>query len=98
MCVGQLSIDEMNGVFTALGGSAIELIVPGSLHMRWFGCGWDFAVRHSVALGIGAASTGRSRQMTMVNAASHVPFWETIGFRVSRRDGRTDILSREWLS
>jgi hypothetical protein len=44
MCVGQLSIDEMNGVFTALGGSAIELIVPGSLHMRWFGCGWDFAV------------------------------------------------------
>ena len=44
MCVGQLSIEEMNGVFTALGGSAIELIVPGVLHMRWFGCGWDFAI------------------------------------------------------
>ena len=29
MCVGQLSIEEMNGVFTVLGGSAIELIVPG---------------------------------------------------------------------
>jgi len=25
MCVGQLSIDEMNGVFTAFGSSAIEL-------------------------------------------------------------------------
>src|SRR3954470_19739004 len=44
MCVGQLSIDQMNSVLTALGCSAIELIVPGALHMRWFGCGWDFAV------------------------------------------------------
>ena len=60
MCVGQLSIDEMNGVFTALGGSAIELIVPGALHMRWFGCGWDFAAAALGGACIGAASTGRS--------------------------------------